>query len=57
MTVRPTADARWEVIVEVADGISAFGPFSDASDVEGALHKGLALLLPRPNAPTSSPAR
>jgi hypothetical protein len=45
MTLRPTGDARWEVLIDTVDGIVRLGPFSDAADLEGALHEGLEQIL------------
>ena len=43
MALRPAADARWEVLVETADGITLLGPFTDAADIAQALREGTVL--------------
>jgi hypothetical protein len=47
MTLRPTADGRWEVLIDTVDGIVRLGPFSDAdaADLERALREGLEQIL------------
>ena len=44
LALRPTADARWEVLIETAAGIKLLGPFADAADIAQALREGAALL-------------
>jgi len=58
LAVRPSADARgFEVVVESSTGIKMLGPFSNAQDVEDAVHNALSLMLPRPDTMPTSPAR
>jgi hypothetical protein len=45
MTLRPTADAQWEVLIDTVDGIVRRGPFSDAAELERALREGLEQIL------------
>jgi hypothetical protein len=45
MTLRPTTDARWEVLIDTVDGIVRLGPFTDAADLERALREGLEQIL------------